>query len=310
MKITVAGRYDKNSNFKGRFTPRATATIKIAKDNFLRLSYQQAYRFPTTQNQYINLPLGSRSNMLIGGLKDLWNFYNFDNNRVWDSATVGKASRGQGPALSASNAYTYKEFKPEYVNSFEIGYRGVLAKKVLFDAYAFYAIYSDFISTAILIQNPGTANQRSFGMPVNSTGTVKTFGWGASIDWKVYKNFAFNGNVSYNELKDAPTGELAFFNTSPWRYNLTLANNKICKNVGFSATYRWQSKIERWESTFLQGPVDAYGVLDAQVTFRLPKTKNAFKIGASNLLNKYYRTAYANPDIGGLYYVSFGYNIF
>lgn len=310
LKITVAGRYDKNTNFKGRFTPRATATIKAAKDNFFRLSYQQAYRFPTTQNQYINLPLGTRSNMLIGGLKDLWNFYNFDNNRVWDSATVGRAARGQGPALSASNAYNYKEFKAEYVNSFEIGYRGVIAKKVLIDAYAFYAIYSDFISTAILVQNPGTANQRTFGMPVNAEGTVKTFGWGASIDWKVYKNFAFNGNVSYNELNNAPAGQLAFFNTSPWRYNITLANNKLGKNIGFSATYRWQSKIERWESTFLQGPVDAFGVVDAQVTFRVPKTKNAFKIGANNLLNKYYRTAYANPDIGGLYYVSFGYNIF
>jgi len=310
LKVTVAGRYDKNTNFKGRFTPRATATIKVAKDNFIRLSYQQAYRFPTTQNQFINLPLGTRSNMLIGGLKDLWDFYNFDNNRVWDSAVIGRFSRGQGAAPTAANAFQYKEFKPEYVNSFEVGYRGVLAKKVLVDAYAFYAIYSDFISTAILVQNPGTSNQRTFGMPVNAEGNVKTFGWGASIDWKVYKNFSFSGNVSYNELQDAPAGQLAFFNTSPWRYNISVANNKISKNIGVSATYRWQSQIDRWESTFLQGSVAAFGVLDAQVTFRINKTKNAVKIGANNLLNKYYRTAYANPEIGGLYYVSFGYNIF
>ena len=31
LKITVAGRYDKNSNFTGRFTPRITAVIQIAK---------------------------------------------------------------------------------------------------------------------------------------------------------------------------------------------------------------------------------------------------------------------------------------
>jgi outer membrane cobalamin receptor len=147
-------------------------------------------------------------------------------------------------------------------------------------------------------------------MPVNAEGNVKTFGWGASIDWKVYKNFSFSGNVSYNELQDAPAGQLAFFNTSPWRYNISVANNKISKNIGVSATYRWQSQIDRWESTFLQGSVAAFGVLDAQVTFRINKTKNAVKIGANNLLNKYYRTAYANPEIGGLYYVSFGYNIF
>jgi hypothetical protein len=33
------------------------------------------------------------------------------------------------------------------------------------------------------------------------------------------------------------------------------------------------------------------------------------KIGATNLLNSYYRTAIANPSIGGLYYISFAYNV-
>ncbi|MBX9785212.1 MAG: TonB-dependent receptor [Chitinophagaceae bacterium] len=310
FKVTVAGRYDKNTNFKGRFTPRATATLKIAKDNFLRLSFQQAYRFPTTQNQYINLPLGQKSNMLIGGLRSLWDFYNFDNNKVWDSATIGRAARGQGPAPTATNAFQYKAFNPEVVNSFEVGYRGVIAKKLLFDAYAYYAIYTNFISTAILVQAPGTPNQRTFGMSVNAAGNVKTFGWGASVDWKVYKGFAISSNVSYNELRNAPADQLSFFNTSPWRYNITVANSKITKNISASATYRWQSQIDRWESTFLQGRVDAFGVLDAQVSFRINKTKNAIKVGANNLLNKYYKTAYANPEIGGLYYVSFGYNIF
>jgi outer membrane receptor protein involved in Fe transport len=34
------------------------------------------------------------------------------------------------------------------------------------------------------------------------------------------------------------------------------------------------------------------------------------RFGANNLLNQYYITALANPSIGGMYYVSFGYNIF
>lgn len=311
LKITVAGRYDKNQNFRGRFTPRATATIRVAKDNFLRLSYQQAYRFPTTQNQFINLPLGTRSNMLIGGLPQFVDFYNFRNNPVWDSATVFSALRAGNPAgINQSNKYEFREFKPEVVNSFEVGYRGVIAKNLLFDAYAFYAIYNNFISTAVLIQAPGTPNQRQFGMPVNATDDVRTLGWGASIDWKMPRNFVFSGNVSYNELTKGPVGALAFFNTSPWRYNLTLANNKIAKNFGVSASWRWQSAIQMWESTFLAGPLDAFGVLDAQVSYRIPKTKNMLKIGANNLLNKYYKTAFANPEIGGLYYVSFGYNVF
>ena len=311
LKITVAGRYDKNTNFKGRFTPRATATFKIAKDNYLRASYQQAYRFPTTQNQYINLPLGTKSNMLIGGLRDFYDFYNFATNNVWDSSLVGNAVRTNNlGSLTANNAFKYKEFKPEVVNSFEVGYRGVIGKKVIVDLFGYYAIYTDFISTAVLVQNPATPSQRTFGMPINSDGDVKTLGFGVSVDWKMFKNFNLSANTSYNELKDAPANALSFFNTSPWRYNLTLSNNKVFNNFGFAATYRWQSQIDRWESTFLQGKVAAFGVLDAQMSYRVPKTKNIFKLGATNLLNKYYKSAYANPEIGGLYYVSFGFNVY
>jgi len=45
------------------------------------------------------------------------------------------------------------------------------------------------------------------------------------------------------------------------------------------------------------------------VTWRMPSSKTQFRIGASNLLNKYYRSAFGNPEVGGLYYVSFGYNL-
>ena len=55
LKLTASGRYDKNENFEGRFTPRVTASVAVAKDNNIRLSYQQAYRFPANQDQYINL---------------------------------------------------------------------------------------------------------------------------------------------------------------------------------------------------------------------------------------------------------------
>jgi hypothetical protein len=33
-------------------------------------------------------------------------------------------------------------------------------------------------------------------------------------------------------------------------------------------------------------------------------------LGANNLLNQYYVNAAANSMVGGLYYVSFGYNVF
>src|SRR5215212_2306874 len=44
LKLTGSVRYDKNENFEGRFTPRATALVKVAPNNSVRLSYQSAYR--------------------------------------------------------------------------------------------------------------------------------------------------------------------------------------------------------------------------------------------------------------------------
>jgi hypothetical protein len=33
------------------------------------------------------------------------------------------------------------------------------------------------------------------------------------------------------------------------------------------------------------------------------------KVGGTNIFNRYYQTAYGSPAIGGLYYVSFAYNV-
>ncbi|MCG7858970.1 TonB-dependent receptor, partial [Flavihumibacter sediminis] len=72
LKLTFSGRYDKNENFEGRFTPRATAVVTVAKNNNIRLSYQTAYRFPSTQQQFINLNVGGGV-QLIGGDKSFQN---------------------------------------------------------------------------------------------------------------------------------------------------------------------------------------------------------------------------------------------
>ena len=41
-------------------------------------------------------------------------------------------------------------FKAESVNSFEVGYKGLLLqKKMLIDIYGYYGIYSDFLSRTL-----------------------------------------------------------------------------------------------------------------------------------------------------------------
>ncbi|MDP4151503.1 MAG: TonB-dependent receptor [Bacteroidota bacterium] len=54
----------------------------------------------------------------------------------------------------------------------------------------------------------------------------------------------------------------------------------------------------------------AYGTVDAQISYKLPSIRTMIKLGGTNLTNHYYITEYGNPGIGGLYYVSIGYNVF
>jgi len=65
-----------------------------------------------------------------------------------------------------------------------------------------------------------------------------------------------------------------------------------------------------WQGTFGSGEIPSFGTLDAQISYKIQDIRSMVKIGATNLLNNYYNSAFGNPSVGGLYYISFGYNIF
>ncbi len=312
VKLTVSGRYDKNDNFKGRFTPRATATVKLAKNHNLRGSYQQAYRFPSTQNQFINLAVGGAT--LIGGVPDMLKFYNFQGNPVYSLADLLSPT----PRL---NVQSFGEFRPESVSSFEFGYRGLMAdKRLMIDAYGYVGQYRDFITSVNVVQsitsNPqptdilDPAKRRILQVPINSPTLVRTMGAGISFEYNFRKGYFANLNGSYDKLGDVPNGYVTNFNAPNYRYNVTVGNNGFLKDkrTGFTVAYRWQDAFF-YTSSLANGYVPAYHNLDAQVSYKFPQIKSVARLGATNILNQYYITAIANPSIGGLYYVAFAYNI-
>ena len=307
LKVTVAGRYDKSTNFTGRFTPRVTAVFKVAKDNFIRASYQTAYRFPSNQNQYIDLQTGSAH--LIGGLPQFISYYGLNDGQTYDTAALAAYKPGGPPP----QPYQFKEFKPETVASWELGYKGIIANNLFIDVYGFYAQYTNFIGLTVLIKDPfmlGIHPTNTFGIYTNSSNKVNTVGAGMSLQYTFQKGFFAGGNIAYNDLSNADANVLTQFNTPKVKYNITVGNTAIKKVFGFSVTYRWQDSYE-YQSTFVSGTTAAFGALDAQVSMKLPKLQNSMiKIGATNLLNKYYTDAIGNSQVGGLYYVSLGYNVF
>jgi outer membrane receptor protein involved in Fe transport len=304
LKITLAGRYDKNSNFKGRFTPRVTAVFRIATDNFIRASFQTAYRFPSTQNQYINLQTGSAR--LIGGLPQFIDAYGLRSN-TYDTAALGNYSR----TGTVPEQYQFKEFKPESVASWELGYKGLIAKKLLIDIYGFYARYTDFIGLTVLVKNPLTQGQtaaNTFGIYTNSGNKVNTIGAGVGLEYALPAGFRASGNLAYNDISNNDANVLTQFNTPKVKFNISVANYSIAKYYGFNLSYRWQQSYT-YESSFISGTTPAFGTLDGQISMKIPKVHGTIKIGATNILNRYYVDAIGNAQIGGLYYIGLGYNL-
>ncbi len=336
LKLTGSMRYDKNENFDGRFTPRLSAVIEVAKDNNIRLSYQTAYRFPSNQDQWINLQ--TPASRLIGGLPEFNTFFNFGGSPAYTAeslvayrnAFTAAVNAGQTTTAAIATASTqlavspFSNLKPESVQSYEIGYRGLmLNQRLMIDVYGYYSKYEDFLGRVAVgrgasastnpavslaeLLSPFTTTNYSF--ITNTTTPVKAMGWGIGGEYRIYKGYTVNGNVSSDKLRDVPANFVTFFNTPELRFNLGLSNTNVYKGLGFNVLYRWQDNV-MWEGTFGSAEIPAYGVFDGMISYNFPKTKNLLKIGASNVFNNYYRSAFGNPSVGGLYYVSFGYNVF
>ena len=309
LKITVAGRYDKNENFEGRFTPRATALIKVAENKNVRLSYQTAYRFGSTQQQYIDLSTGVTR--LLGGNPLFQAKYNLNSNPAYYYASL---------QAGTPQKVTDYNFKPESVSTYEIGYKGLhLADKLLIDVYGYYGQYKDFISRTIIIQNKAggpiqlgdTTRGNSFSIPINNADKVKTSGFGISLDYTLPKNFIVSGNLSSDKIGDVAVGFYSYFNSPKYRANVSLSNTGFGKNknYGFNVGYRFQDSFS-YLGDFTSGDVPSVQTIDAQISMKLPATKTLLKLGANNLLNQYYRNGTGNSVVGGLYYLSIGFNLY
>ncbi|MGI8950854.1 MAG: TonB-dependent receptor domain-containing protein [Chitinophagaceae bacterium] len=316
LKLSVSGRYDKNENFDGHFTPRATAVITVAKNQNIRLSYQSAYRFPTTQNQWINLRVGGNA-YLIGGLPALRDLHHFNTNPAYTQASFQQFVATGNP--SVLQIQQFGKYSPEIANSYEIGYKGLAAdNKLLIDVYGYYAQYKNLLTRINTFQssdssgNPqGLKSPTIISVSVNSPNKVHTNGYGASLQYLLRNNFSISGNFFSDEIHDVPAGYKAYFNTPKYRANIGFANSGFGfeKRFGFNIIWRWQDAFYE-ESDFIQGNVKAFSTLDAQVSYKFPTIKSLIKLGATNITNHYYINAPGNPSIGGLYYVSLGYNVF
>ncbi len=180
------------------------------------------------------------------------------------------------------------------------------------------AVGSEAWRTSVVTQqDPNNPNQsfatQSYGFDINADGNVRSHGFAVTTEYSLNGGYSIGGNVSFNKLLDQDDlirqGFRASYNTPEWRYNIKFANRKLTDNVGFSLNYRWQDAYI-WESSIGEGVIDAFGTLDAQVSYKLDAYNTILKIGGSNILNERHTTSLANPNLGAIYYFSLTFDQF
>jgi outer membrane receptor protein involved in Fe transport len=316
VTLTASGRYDKQTNFDGKFTPRVSAVFKVARENFLRVSYQTAYRFPTNQNQYISLVTGS--GVLMGCLPEFQDYYKLNSTLPgYTAASVVSYRAGTIADSSRLVRAQYKNVKPETVRSYEIGYKGVIGKKLMVDGYVYYSEYKDFL-VGVAVAQSRAGNKFELYSPFSSTNVsytqnsadkVKSIGWGLGLEYNAVKKYVVYANIFSDQLRDVDPTVVTYFNAPKYRFNIGLKNENVCHNIGFNVVYKWQDD-NYYEGTFVSGTLPHFGWLDAQITYRPVGTKSTFRAGGTNIGNFYARTGFGSPAVGGLYYLSYGYNLF
>ncbi|GAB2645888.1 TonB-dependent receptor [Emticicia sediminis] len=344
LKLTLSGRYDKNENFEGRFTPRGSIVFSPRENQNFRASYQTGFRNPTIGDQYIKLNAGP---IIILGGAPVNSVDTKEANAYNNSYTIASVSEfgaafgkevGSGvpfPQAVANNKDKLVKsnvayIKPERVQSFEIGYKGLLTQKLLFDINYYYSQYQDFlINTVVMAPNSpvlaadGKPNFNAaadilggktqlYQLYTNAADKVSIQGVGVGLGYILPKNYRINANATWSSFNilDANPSNIPAFNTPKWKTNLVVSNAKLTEKLGFSVAWHWQSAFD-WYGTFttpLPGRINAYSLLDAQVSYRVPSLKTIVKLGASNLTNQYVVQAFGSPAVGGLYYVSLNFD--
>jgi outer membrane receptor protein involved in Fe transport len=347
-------RYDKNINFDGQFSPKIAAVLTVNQNHNFRASVQRGFRNPTMQGQHISLDIISAR--LLGGLQDNIDKYKItektyqvtDVNAYTEQifATNTSPFAPENVALLEGKEYTsHAAVKPESVKAFEIGYKSLVANKLMIDAVYYYNIYNNFITqirvrkyteftaeTAPAPEFVGTPNYATLlngstltyisdGVFEGNTAQIYTNiqrevtaqGAALGLTYSLPKGYTVGANYNWNVLNDeqklVDEGFISEFNTPEHKINISIGNRKLTDKIGFNVAYRWQEAF-LWQSSFAQGNVPAYSTLDAMVTYKLENLKSIVKLGGSNLAGSNYNTSLGGPNIGSIYYVSITFDQF
>ena len=338
LKVVGSIRYDKNLDFDGKWNPRLAVVYSPVKNQTIRLSAQNGYRFPALFEalSYVNNG-GVRR---VGGLSQVNDSLNFLQNS-YTQASVDAFVKAVGSNKTDANieanrsllvAANIQNMQPERVQALDFGYKAILFNnKFVVDADFYYNQYTNFLgqievavptssSSNITLQDQiGTFaaakdvlnTPTKYRVYANSTNTFNGYGTAIRLSYNFFKKYSISTNFNYNDFQaknttdvfGAKSNTFTGFNTPKYSVNVQFGNRELFKNFGFNIVWKWQDAYD-WNSPLANGRVASLNNFDAQVSYKLEKLKTQVKLGGTNIFNQRYVQYAAGPTIGALYYLS------
>ena len=310
LKTSATVRLDKNQNFNLLSSQALSFVYQYDEINTFRLSFSSAIRNPTLQDQYLNYNVGRA--ILLGNLTG------------YDSlVTVENVTDFLGASPADRQNYNWDYFsvdavRPERVQTIEAGYRTTLWNAVYVDLNYYYNWYRDFIGFVIGLDidyDPnsvlGLVGAQAYRISANAQDRVTTQGFSAGLSYYFADYYALTGNYTWNVLNSQSDDPIIpAFNTPEHKYNIGFSARELSipslrlKHLGFNVTYKWIQGFIFEGSPQFTGFIDSYDLLDAQISYGIPKANLTLKMGSSNIFNKRVFQVYGGPRVGRLSYLS------
>lgn len=317
LNLRASIRGDKHSQFDLVFTPRVSAVLGLDEErkHNIRASFQTGFRNPSPQEGYLHVDLGSA--LIIGGFED--NFENFTvqgangpvagrdvyANLVTVPSFLQFAGTGfTDPSVLVPVNLNY--LKQEKNATWEIGYKGIVADKLLIDLSYYNTTYEDLV-VRVTTFSPDAG--KAYLVYTNVEQQVNSNGLGLGLDYVIGNGFTagFNytlTNFDADEAVENNPGFLPSFNTPQNRFNFSFTGSGVAgTDFGFNLKARYWDDYT-WQSPFGEGAIESAVIFDLALDYKIKKLQSVVKLGASNLFNNEYRLVYGGPEVGSIYYVS------
>ena len=305
LKLSATVRVDKNQNFNYISTQSFSAVYTVNNNHTFRAVFSSAIRNPTLQDQYLYYNVGRA--ILLGNLEGRDSLIRVESFREY----LINADK------SKLQYFNIDPIRPERVRTLEAGYRATWFKKVFVDASYYYSIYRDFIGFKVGIDadfpTPIFPQVNAvYRMSSNTNDLVYTQGVSVGLNYYFANKYSVIGNYSYNRMSrpDSTDEIITAFNTPLNKFNIGINGREIKlpfirgEHFSFSVNYKWIQGFRFEGAPQFTGSIPSYALVDAQVSWAVPKIKSVFKLGASNLLNNKVFMVYGGPRVGRMAYFS------